>query len=267
MLSHKLLAMPARVLLFRHGESLQNLWASTKPAGAPALRLAHGLFGSTVSKPLLLVSNRLLGRPTTLPITDCQVPLTEEGEHQAILTGLRLVELGIEPDVILTSTFYRAILSGAFANCGMVKAGGQAAPLSAHEFLVERQEGRLDGIPRSYLPILEPGEARLYFEHSESGRLHLYRPPGGESMLDVYRRVADNLPALLAQFPGQTVIIFGHGVTNMCIRAFLLQEDIVAAVNARAYRMPNLALMDFRWQPQRWNLIPETSGKQIFQLM
>ncbi len=266
MLAFKVIAQPARILLFRHGQSAQNVAAAQMPLGAKALWAIHQLFGSTVSKPLLLATDRLSGRSSKSPIEDRHAPLTDLGVEQALLTGRELPALGIQPDVILTSTFFRTMLSGANINRGMVDAGGRAVPTNAFDFLIERQEGRLDGFPRAYLPVLEPEQSRLYFEYSKSGRLHLYRPPGGESMLDTYQRVTDPLLETLAKFPDQTVLIVGHGVTNMCIRSFLLQEDFVAAVNARSYRMPNLALMDFRWQADlgRWVLDPQTAERQVF---
>ncbi len=131
-----------------------------------------------------VIGQRITGR---LP----GVCLTETGEAQA--RGLA----GLEADAIVSSPLERAIQTAT------PLADRLGLPIQVSEAFSEVDFGAWSGRTLEELDAMP--EWKLFNRWRGSSRA-----PGGELMLDVQRRVVDELARLGRDYPGKTVAIFSH---------------------------------------------------------
>ncbi|MDP2964812.1 MAG: histidine phosphatase family protein [Pelolinea sp.] len=89
--------------------------------------------------------------------------------------------------------------------------------------------------------------------------LSLFRPEGGENLLEVRQRAADFLSELTANYKGQTVLVCSHGDFMRALMSLLLQIDIEEA-SGIYFDNASYTILDL--EEGRWNLVAlnQTSG-------
>jgi broad specificity phosphatase PhoE len=123
--------------------------------------------------------------------------LTPLGHAQATAAATRLGEL---PDVaaVVSSPLRRARQTAAAV------AETTGAPLVTREGLIETDFGGWEGLTFAEAKQRDP-ELHASWLGSEE-----VAPPGGESFAEVGRRIETELKALLAEYPGRTVVVVSH---------------------------------------------------------
>ncbi|HWI65291.1 MAG TPA: histidine phosphatase family protein [Symbiobacteriaceae bacterium] len=124
-------------------------------------------------------------------------PLTDLGFRQAEALAAWLAPRR-RPDRILTSPLLRA------RQTAEAISAATGVPFRVEQRLAERSNGRLAG--------LTPQEADQQFPTQHPVPMH-HRPPGGESYLDLYRRITEFWCLLHADgsLDGQTLLLVSHG--------------------------------------------------------
>jgi broad specificity phosphatase PhoE len=174
------------------------------------------------------------------------VPLSELGERQALALGRWFAsqpEL-LRPDVVMTSPYLRAQLTGEFLReeGGLTLAQDQA--FFADERLREKEFGILDRLTRA-------GITELYPEQAEFRRLlgkFYHRPPGGESWCDVILRLRSALDTISLHHNGRRVLILTHQVVVLCMRYLLenLTEEEILEID-REGDVANCAVTEYKF--------------------
>lgn len=123
--------------------------------------------------------------------------LTPLGHAQATAAARRLAARG-DVDVVLTSPLRRA------RQTASAVAEAADVPLEEHEGLIETDFGAWEGLTFTEARDRDPElHARWLGSQDVS-------PPGGESFVEVARRVAAERDAILARYPGGTVVVVSH---------------------------------------------------------
>jgi broad specificity phosphatase PhoE len=191
---------PASLDLVRHAESEGNL----------ADRRAHDAGAAELV---------LAGR-------DADVELSATGVRQAAALGRWITSLPAarRPQAVISSPYRRARQT-AEAAIG----GGLDVPLLLDERLRERELGVFDGLTARGIVARYPEEAQ---RRARLGKFY-YRPPGGESWVDVALRVRSVLAAL-RDYDGLRLLLVTHQAVIMNFRYVLeqLTEDQILAEDA-----------------------------------
>lgn len=177
----------ADLLLIRHGESVANV---AFPAADAAGRLESGLTG-----------------------LDTDVALTEVGYAQAAAIGHWLARRPERdrPDVVITSPYLRA------RETWRVCAETSGLPLPApttDDRLVDRRMGAFEMLTRAAIAQRFPREV----ERMRTAEPYRYRPPGGESLMDIAGRVSSFVTDLNRDHAGEQVVVVAHDVVVLLIR-------------------------------------------------
>jgi broad specificity phosphatase PhoE len=111
--------------------------------------------------------------------------------------------------------------------------------------------GLLDGLPAEIF--------RKKLQES-AGPLSLFRPEGGETLLEVRQRAADFLSDLIANYQDQTVLVCTHGDFMRALMSLLQQIEIE---QASGIYFENASYSILESENGRWNLVAfnQTSGK------
>jgi broad specificity phosphatase PhoE len=135
-------------------------------------------------------------------------PLTELGVRQAHLLGQSLASEGI--DIIYSSDLRRAQQTTAEISKFV------DAPVRLDVRLRERTWGQLDQVTHDeYKQIL-----------ADSGEpYHEFRPPNGESLIDLLQRAESFLEEILPKHFGETVLISAHHSLNKAILLSMLKKS------------------------------------------
>ena len=128
-----------------------------------------------------------------------ETPLTERGERQAQLLGDYLAT-HTAPDVVFSSGAVRTNRTAHLA----LKTARLNLPITEDPRLLELSQGVYEGTRRDL--AYTPDNKALYSIGSFEGKF-----PEGESILEVQTRMKAFLLDIHAQYPTQTVIVFGHG--------------------------------------------------------
>lgn len=157
-------------------------WRAALGKPTTTLLLRHG-------QTALSVERRFAGRG--------DIPLTERGLEQAAKAASRLAERG-GIDLVLSSPLSRARQTAA-AVCDAV-----TAPLAIDDDLAETDFGAWEGLSFAEVMARWPDEMAAWMADAGAA------PPGGESFAAVAVRVNAALDRLLAERPGQTVVVVSH---------------------------------------------------------
>ncbi len=155
------------------------------------------------------------------------IPLNERGRAQARATarGLRRHRF----DAIYSSDLGRALETAGYA------AADLGLPVHHEPALRERHFGLFQRLTYAEAKVLHP---QLYARH-ERREPGFVPPDGGESLEQLYRRVADGLRRLARRHPGQTLLLVTHGGVLDMVRRLATGQPLAAP---RDFEIPNAAL-------------------------
>jgi broad specificity phosphatase PhoE len=186
-----------RLILVRHGESLGNEAAS---------------HAESTGSHVVDISTR-----------DADTPLSPTGVDQASAVGDALAGLGLDgSSAIWASPYLRARHTGELA---VAAAGLPVIPL-LDERLRDRELGILDRLTSAGIQARFPDEAA---RRAHLGKFY-YRPPGGESWIDVALRLRSFL-AEAAAVPATTGVVFVHEAIVYLTRYILEGWDEATALD------------------------------------
>jgi 2,3-bisphosphoglycerate-dependent phosphoglycerate mutase len=188
---------PAALWLVRHGQSEGNVVRAAAAADAEVL---------------------------DIPDRDMDVPLSELGRRQAAAFGAWLHGRppGQRPEVVVSSPYRRAADTAA----ELTRAAELGAEIVLDERLRERDLGMMDLLTTRGFAARFPEEAA---HRTRLGKFY-YRPPGGESWVDVALRCRSLLDSLSREYPGRRVLLVTHEVVIIMIRYVLEHLDERAAL-------------------------------------
>ncbi len=196
-------------------------------------------------------------------VRDPDVPLSERGTGQARALGRWLARdpAIAPPSAILVSPYRRTretaaniadaagwSLFGALESGAPVKGRPEPErspgehppiPVIVDERLREKDPGRLEGLTRAGIIKRYPLEAEAY---GQLGKFY-YRPPGGESWVDVALRIRSLRDSLAREHLGKRVLMVSHEVVIVIWRYLL--DDLVEAealALSRNHPLPNCSL-------------------------
>lgn len=158
-------------------------------------------------------------------------PLTADGEDQARLLAQRLA------DVDLTAV-YSSDLRRAWRTAEMAVAG-RGLDVTRDAAWRERAYGEWEGLTRHTIAERYPD----LWRRRELDRAGL-KPPGGESLLDVQRRLVAALEALGHRHAGAPVLVVTHGGSLWVLACTLGGDDL--ATSERPY-LANCSLSIVEW--------------------
>ncbi|GAA1627989.1 bifunctional RNase H/acid phosphatase [Catellatospora bangladeshensis] len=186
------------------GRPAREDWA---PRSSPATRLVLVRHGETE----LTAQKRYSGRG--------DVPLSEVGERQAALAGVRVA--GLRPDRVVSSP-----LSRCRATAAAVAEAAGGVPVSVEKDLIECDFGAWEGLTFSDVRERYPAELDAWLGSTSVA------PPKGESFQQVAKRVRGAMGRLQQAYEGQTVAVVSH-VSPIK----LILRDALAAGDAFLYRL------------------------------
>jgi len=113
--------------------------------------------------------------------------------------------------------------------------------------LRERCFGEFEGKTFAEIEVLLPEQSLRWRKRDPE-----FAPPGGESLLDLRRRVVSTAERLAAEHPGELIALVGHGgVMDILYRA-ATRQDIQAP---RTWALDNTAINRLLWTPQGFTLV------------
>jgi probable phosphoglycerate mutase len=177
---------PSSLWLLRHGQSQGNV-------------MREAAQGSDVE--ILDIAER-----------DMDVSLSALGREQATSFGRWLggQEPELQPDVVVTSPYLRARETASLA----LEAASLDVALFSDERLRERELGVLDLLTGHGVDTRLPEEAE---RRRRLGKFY-YRPPGGESWVDVALRLRSLRDSLAREHAGRRVLLVTHEVVIVIVR-------------------------------------------------
>ena len=188
----------------RHGLSENNIEQGRKILLPGLIQTVSKALGSNAAVLLTeLLDQVIREKSSKYPLADRNVALGKERFAQAYLTGEKLSNLDINPEIILASTYLRAKQTAGEIQNGYQTATKRRVPITYHEFLTERYVGDHFGYPFDYYKYLFP---ESYLQYLKEGEL-IYRPPNGESKQDVWDRIKGNLERTLMPFSGKVILM------------------------------------------------------------
>ncbi|QKW21493.1 histidine phosphatase family protein [Kitasatospora sp. NA04385] len=201
----------------------------------------------------------------TVPITcrDADIPLSLHGQDQARELGRWWAARppADRPRSVWCSPYVRTAETARIALAQASGLGGVPVGLAVRydERLRDRELGVLEMLTKAAIERDHPAEAE---RRRRMGELY-YRPPGGESWLDVALRVRDLLRDLGEEEAGRPVLVVAHDCTVLMLRHVLdrlpeqelLALDPVANCSTSVWRA-----RDGRLRPAGWNQTGHLSG-------
>lgn len=163
---------------------------------------------------------------------DSDVPLTDLGRAQARTVGAWLAGQPEQDRTVLCSPYLRARETADIALRSV-----RAPTPRLDERLRDREIGSLHGLTDLGWQRRYPAE---YRERERLGRFY-YRPPGGESWIDIALRLRTLLPELHGH-----VLIFAHDIVVVMTRYILdeLDESAITAIESNRVRNGSIT----RWE-------------------
>ncbi|MFJ1704340.1 histidine phosphatase family protein [Kitasatospora sp. NPDC088346] len=219
--------LPALLIATRHGESTANV------------EFRHADASGALSVP---ITSR-----------DADIPLSIRGQAQAQALGRWWAALppADRPRSVWSSPYLRTAETTRIA---LAQASGLGAvpvnlPIRYDERLRDRELGILEMLTKAAIEKEHPAEA---VRRRRMGELH-YRPPGGESWLDVALRMRSLLRDLAEEEDGRPVLVVAHDCTVLMLRYILdrLTEQQLLALDAVRNCSASL------WRADRGRLVPE----------
>ena len=178
--------------LLRHGQSQGNVIRDSTQAEAEAL---------------------------DIPDRDMDVPLSSLGRRQAEAFGEWLGQVAPErrPQTVISSPYRRAIETARL----VASAARLDLPIQSDERLRERDLGLMDMLTLRGFTARYPDEAA---HRTRLGKFY-YRPPGGESWVDVALRCRSVRDSIAREHAGRQVLLVTHEVAIIVFRYLLESLD------------------------------------------
>ncbi len=216
-------ARPKEIVFIRHGESLRNVLRGDNfnlPDAASVAQLGDKY--------------------------DHDIPLTERGRQQALNSGPKIIaDIGL-PDFVYHSGYVRAeeTLDLILSHLTPEARGGIQIRHSIK--LRERDPGYTWHMAQ---PEVDQHFPWLSEYHRRVGKL-FYRPPGGESIIDVHDgRLHGLLNSVIRDRPGKIVWFVCHGHVMRAARILMERISIPEACKMVEEPIENLALTRYVYQP------------------
>ncbi|GIG87580.1 histidine phosphatase family protein [Plantactinospora endophytica] len=174
------------------------------------------------------------GRPDTdVRGRDRDVQLSTLGREQAAASGRRLAALPAErrPQAVICSPYRRARQTWRIASAAAGASGVRLPEASVDERLHDRLMGEWELLTGAAIAQRFPAEAE---RRRATDEFH-YRPPGGESLLDVGSRLVPLLDDAHRTYPGQRLLLVAHDAVVLMLRHLvegLSLDDLRAVVAA-----------------------------------
>jgi 2,3-bisphosphoglycerate-dependent phosphoglycerate mutase len=171
---------------------------------------------------------------------DMDVPLSELGRHQAAAFGrwLRTLPSEDRPDVVVCSPYVRAVETAELA----LAHANVETHLVRDERLREREFGVLDLLTHQGVESEFPSEAT---RRDRIGKFY-YRPPGGESWVDVALRLRSLRDSLVREYSDRRVLVVTHEVPIIISRYLIEELDEAGALElSRSARLANCSLTTY----------------------
>jgi len=190
-----------------------------------------------------LANDAARDRPTdVLDIADrdMDVPLSDLGIEQATAFGTWLGEQppDARPDVIVSSPYARALGTARH----VAEAAGLEVEIVFDERLREREFGILDLLTHRGVVATYPTEAT---RRDRIGKFY-YRPPGGESWVDVALRLRSLRDSLVREHADRRVLLVTHEVPIIITRYLVERLDEDGALDlSRSGRLANCSLTTY----------------------
>lgn len=186
---------PKRLTVVRHGQSVLN-----------AMNI------STMVQPETI-------QPELENISDENAPLTPLGLQQALQCGEYITKYG-PFDMVCHSGYTRTLQTMDQLLVGIHKSQKKVPEIIENISLREREIGHTFGVTVSEVKKRFP-YLSSYYERTSP---YLFRPPGGESIADVYERVKSALRDIFAEYSSKNILLVSHGRVISTIR-FALEDS------------------------------------------
>jgi broad specificity phosphatase PhoE len=171
---------------------------------------------------------------------DMDVPLSDVGREQAAAVGRWLGSLPSNecPDVVVCSPYLRAVQTAELA----LATAGVDIHLVRDERLREREFGVLDLLTHRGVEAEFPTEAA---RRDRIGKFY-YRPPGGESWVDVALRLRSLRDSLVREHSDRRVLVVTHEVPIIITRYLVEELDEAGALElSKSARLANCSLTTY----------------------
>lgn len=223
-------ARPSMLLLIRHAQSMRN---EAKPKGEvyfadkEARRMVEG-------------------------IPDHEISLTSEGIRQAKETGEAVRQRFGVPDYLYHSGYARTIQTADGLLAAYSEAERRNIEVRHHLFLRERDSGYAYDMTQAEAEAAFPWLQAYWKTHGG----FFARPPGGESLADVVKRVYAFLNMLFRDRSGKKVFVVMHGGTLRCFRYILERWTYDQALAWPSGENPhNCGLTYYEFDPEKGRLV------------
>ncbi len=141
------------------------------------------------------------------------VALSERGREQLRLVSDALKTCSIE--AVYSSDLKRTMESA------RIIAHPHALELTTFPELRELSFGEWEGLSLDEVEEQHPGKYLKLFEN-----IDVERPPGGESFLELQKRVVPKFLEIIRKHPSQSIVILAHGGVNRTLLSHLLEMPI-----------------------------------------
>jgi 2,3-bisphosphoglycerate-dependent phosphoglycerate mutase len=222
---------------------------------AELVLLRHGQSAGNVARDLAIASEELT---INIEGRDTDVPLSALGERQARALGRALCAAAPAPDVMLVSPYRRTQQTATL----MLAAAGWTVPIVTDERLREKEFGVLERLTRWGIVQKFPAEVAA---RRRIGKFY-YRPPGGESWVDVILRLRSVWESMRHDYAGRRVVIVAHQVIVLCMRYIVegLNEEQLLAID-RAGEVANCGITRYVADGDRMKLVEYNSVAPLAQ--
>ena len=207
---------PSHLVIVRHAESERNIWKEIATAKGELV------YGGEVR--------------------DMDVPLTPDGERQAVATGKGLV-VEHKFDRVFVSPFRRTIETARL----MIEQFPNAEVIE-DERLREIDFGVLDGLTKHGIAHFHPEEKD---RRAKLGKYH-HRPPAGEDYPDVALRLHSFLGTLARETAGESVLVVCHSVVVLIFRKLLerlSEQQLLTIDRDKAQEVRNCSVTHYEFDP------------------
>lgn len=218
----------------------------SRAAGRPALLVfvRHGQSARNIAKTRNQYFLDDESRRPVQGIPDWQIPLTDEGHRQALVTGRGIRERFGTFDFVYHSGYRRTEDTAAGILDAFTADERKRMHVRMNPFIRERDAGF------TYDMTTDEAEAAFPWlqDYWKTFGPWFSRPPGGESLADVANRAYVFLNMLFRDRAGKRVLVVTHGGTMRCLR-FLLERwtfDQTAAL-LETYRTPNCCVTSYEY--------------------
>jgi probable phosphoglycerate mutase len=180
--------------------------------------------------------------------TEWNVAMRLQGKKNSDLTkrGIKQVELVAEAlkkrtfNVLFSSDQGRAVKTAEIIN------GYQHLNLILSEKLRERNFGIMEGLTREEIALKFPEVHEGYINRKSA-----YQIPDGESLVEFYFRVTNELKEIVRTYKGNRILIVTHGGVLDCTMRMVFSYSLDVSRNFSIY---NAAINTFNVREDKWSL-------------